>query len=75
MTNPDTVSRIRTLLPHDVRSAVYAATDDAARAALDKLERAPAQDEKAFLAAVEAAIAALTEIRDAVNKQWDVKAI
>jgi hypothetical protein len=65
MINPDVLSRIRALLPHDVRAAVYAATDDAARAAQDKLARV--QDEKAFSAALEAAIATLTEIRDAVQ--------
>jgi hypothetical protein len=65
MINPDVLSRIRALLPQDVRAAVYAATDDAARAAQDKLDRVP--DEKAFSAALEAAIATLTEIRDAVK--------
>ena len=65
MINPDVLSRIRALLPHDVRGAVYAATDDAARAAQDKLARV--QDEKDFSAALEAAIATLTEIRDAVK--------
>jgi len=65
MINPEVLSRIRALLPQDVRAAVYAATDDAARAAQDKLARVP--DEKAFSAALEAAIATLTEIRDAVK--------
>jgi len=67
MINPDVLSRIRALLPHDVRAAVYAATDDAARAAQDKLALARMQDEKAFSAALEAAIATLTEIRDAMK--------
>ena len=67
MINPDTLSRIRGLLPHDVRAAVYAATDDAARTAQAKLDLALVPDQKAFTAAIEAAIATLTEIRDAAK--------